>query len=103
MVAGVVYGRTWWFSRFAKQDEWRVQKATQQALQGQWMAWEGAPQKVPDLWRRVEGGHLLLSFADRSMYDLLPSAATLVKWGNTDDDACPPCSKRRLVYWVFMV
>lgn len=82
------------------EDERRVQKAAQQSQQGQWTAWSGALQRSltwGDVWRMAP---LRLSFAIRSMYDLMPSAANLVKWKKTVDDACPLCSERQTLEHV---
>lgn len=64
--------------------------------QGQWMAWERVLQRSLtwiDLWNMAP---LRLSFAIRSTYDLLTltSGTNLVKWGESEDGACPLCSGR---------
>ncbi|GFR97958.1 reverse transcriptase [Elysia marginata] len=38
---------------------------------------------------------LRISFLIRSVYDLLPSNANLVRWGNKDDPTCPLCHGRQ--------
>src|SRR3984885_11012014 len=45
-----------------------------------------------DIWKMAP---LRLSYIIRSLYDLLPSAANLVKWGKTNDDKCPLCQKKQ--------
>ncbi|GFN92639.1 reverse transcriptase [Plakobranchus ocellatus] len=36
-----------------------------------------------------------ISFLIRSVYDLLPSNATPVRWGKKDDPTCPLCQGRQ--------
>ena len=43
---------------------------------------------------------LRISFILRSVYDLLPSKANLVKWGKSDDPSCPLCNERQTVEHV---
>eukprot|EP00745_Piridium_sociabile_P013033 TRINITY_DN19587_c0_g2_i5.p1 TRINITY_DN19587_c0_g2~~TRINITY_DN19587_c0_g2_i5.p1 ORF type:complete len:145 (-),score=28.54 TRINITY_DN19587_c0_g2_i5:650-1084(-) len=43
---------------------------------------------------------LRISFILRSVYDLLPSNANLVKWGKSDDPACPLCQGKQTVEHV---
>ena len=43
---------------------------------------------------------LRISFNLRSVYDLLPSKANLVKWGKSDDPACPLCQGKQTVEHV---
>ncbi|GFO00527.1 reverse transcriptase [Plakobranchus ocellatus] len=38
---------------------------------------------------------LRISFLIRSVYDLLPSNANLVRWGKKDDPKCPLCQGRQ--------
>ncbi|GFO00044.1 reverse transcriptase [Plakobranchus ocellatus] len=38
---------------------------------------------------------LRISFLIRSVYDLLPSNANLVRWGKKDDPTCPLCQCRQ--------
>ncbi|GFS09244.1 reverse transcriptase [Elysia marginata] len=38
---------------------------------------------------------LRISFLIRSVYDLLPSNANLVRWGKKDDPTCPLCYSRQ--------
>ncbi|GFN79930.1 reverse transcriptase [Plakobranchus ocellatus] len=38
---------------------------------------------------------LRISFLIRSVYDLLPSNANLVRWGKKDDPTCPLCQGRQ--------
>src|SRR3984885_7765328 len=50
-----------------------------------------------DIWKMAP---LRLSYIIRSLYDLLPSAANLVKWEKTNDDKCPPCQKKQTLEYV---
>ncbi|GFN81146.1 reverse transcriptase [Plakobranchus ocellatus] len=38
---------------------------------------------------------LRISFFNRSVYDLLPSNANLVRWGKKEDPSCPLCQDRQ--------
>ena len=61
------------------EDSRRVQKAVQQPQQGQWTNWDNALQKSliwNNIWHMVP---LRISFLIRSVYDLLPSNANLVR------------------------
>ncbi|GFO07700.1 reverse transcriptase [Plakobranchus ocellatus] len=72
-----------------KEDSTRVQKAVQQPQHGQWTNWDTAIQRSfawNDIWHMVP---LRISFLIRSVYDLLPSNANLVRWGKNDDPTCP--------------
>ena len=83
-----------------KKDQSRVQKAVQQSQQGQWIAWESALQRSlswNDLWNMAP---LRISFILRSVYDLLPSNANLVKWGMSQDPTCPLCDGKQTVEHV---
>lgn len=76
-----------------EEDQKRIQKAVQQSQQGQWTTWEDALQRTltwNDLWHMAP---LRISFILRSVYDLLPSKANLVKWDKSDDPQCPLCSE----------
>ncbi|KAK3779691.1 hypothetical protein RRG08_013646 [Elysia crispata] len=67
-----------------RRDSRRVQKAVQQAEQ--WTNWDNALQKSltwNDLWHMVP---LRISFLIRSVRDLLPSNANLVRFHTTDND-----------------
>ena len=67
------------------EDSRRVQKAVQQPQQEQWTNWDNAPQKSliwNDTWHMAP---LWISFLIRSVYDLLPSNANLVRWGKKED------------------
>lgn len=79
--------------------ESKVERRFQMAAQRvQCMAWEGALQRFLNwghVWKMVP---LRLSFAVRSMYDLLTSATHLLMWGKIDGDACP--SKRQTLEHV---
>ncbi|GFN92419.1 polyprotein [Plakobranchus ocellatus] len=74
-----------------KEDSTRVQKAVQQPQQGQWTNWDIAKQRFltwNDIWHMAS---LRISYLIRSVYDLLPSNANLVRWGKKDDPTCPLC------------
>ena len=61
------------------EDSRRVQKAVQQPQQGQWTNWDNALQKSlswNEIWHMAP---LRISFLIRSVYDLLPSNANLVR------------------------
>ncbi|GFO12586.1 reverse transcriptase [Plakobranchus ocellatus] len=78
-----------------KEDYTRVQKAVQQPQQGQWTNWDTAIQRPltwNDIWHMAP---LRISFLIRSVYDLLPSNANLVRWGKKDDPTCPMCQDRQ--------
>ena len=83
-----------------EEDQRRLQKAVQQSQQGQWTTWENALQRSlswNDIWHMAP---LRISFILRSVYDLLPSNANLVKWGKTEDPTCPLCHKKQTVEHV---
>ncbi|GFN91962.1 polyprotein [Plakobranchus ocellatus] len=78
-----------------KEDSTRVQKAAQQPQQGQWTNWDTAIQRSLtwiDIWHMAP---LRICFLIRSVYDLLPSNANLVRWGKKDDPTCPLCQGRQ--------
>ncbi|GFO40445.1 reverse transcriptase [Plakobranchus ocellatus] len=78
-----------------KENSTRVQKAAQKFQQGQWTNWDTAIQKSltwNDIWHIVP---LRISFLIRSVYDLLPSNANLVRWGKKVDPICPLCQGRQ--------
>ncbi|GFO37666.1 reverse transcriptase [Plakobranchus ocellatus] len=78
-----------------KEDSTRVQRAVQQPQQGQWTNWDAAIQRSltwNDIWHMAP---LRISFLIRSVYDLLPSKANLVRWGKKDDPTCPLCQGRQ--------
>ncbi|GFR67679.1 reverse transcriptase [Elysia marginata] len=63
--------------------------------QGQWTNWDSAMQRSltwKDIWQMAP---LRISFLIRSVYDLLPSNANLVRWGKKDDPTCPLCHGRQ--------
>ena len=77
------------------EDSRRVQKAVQQPHKGQWTNWDNALQKSltwNEIWHMVP---LRISFLIRSVYDLLPSNANLVRWGKIEDPTCPLCQGRQ--------
>ncbi|GFO30696.1 reverse transcriptase [Plakobranchus ocellatus] len=77
-----------------KEDSTRVQKAVQQLQQGQWTNWDTAIQRSwNDIWHTAP---LRISFLVRSVYDLLPSNANLVRWGKKDNSTCPLCQGSEL-------
>ncbi|GFN86663.1 reverse transcriptase [Plakobranchus ocellatus] len=83
-----------------REDSTRVQKAVQQPQQGQWTNWDTAIQRSltwNDIWHMAP---LRISFLIRSVYDLLPSNANLVRWGKKDDPACPLCQGRQITEHV---
>ncbi|GFR89973.1 guanylate cyclase [Elysia marginata] len=70
-------------------------QAVQQPEQGQWTNWDSAIQRSltwKDIWQMAP---LRISFLIRSVYDLLPSNANLVRWGKKDDPTCPLCHGRQ--------
>ncbi|GFO27354.1 polyprotein [Plakobranchus ocellatus] len=78
-----------------KKDSTHVQKAVQQPQQGQWTNWDTAIQRSltwNDIWHMAS---LRISFLIRSVYDLLPSNANLIRWGKKDDPTCPLCQNRQ--------
>ncbi|GFN81670.1 motile sperm domain-containing protein 2-like [Plakobranchus ocellatus] len=75
----------------SKENSTRVQKAVQQPQQGQWTNWDTAIQRSLT-WNVIwHVAPLRISYLIRSVYDLLPSNANLVRWGNKDDPKCPLC------------
>ncbi|GFN74544.1 reverse transcriptase [Plakobranchus ocellatus] len=83
-----------------KEDSTRVQKAVQQPQQGQWTNWDTAIQRSltwNDIWHMAP---LRISFLIRSVYDLLPSNANLVRCGKKDDPTCPLCQGRQTAVHV---
>ncbi|GFO25715.1 reverse transcriptase [Plakobranchus ocellatus] len=73
------------FQVFQKEDSTRVQKAVQQPQQGQWTNWDTAIQRSltwNDIWHMAP---LRIRFLIRSVYDLRPSNAKLVRWGKKDE------------------
>ncbi|GFS24337.1 polyprotein [Elysia marginata] len=78
-----------------REDFKRIQTAVQQPQQGQWTNWDSAIQRSltwKDIWQMAL---LRISFLIRSVYDLLPSNANLVRWGKKDDLTCPLCHGRQ--------
>ncbi|GFO47901.1 polyprotein [Plakobranchus ocellatus] len=75
-----------------KEDSTRVQKAVKQPQQGQWTNWDTDKQTWNDIWHMAP---LRISFLIRSVYDLLPSNANLVRWRKKDDPTCPLCQGRQ--------
>ncbi|GFO04289.1 reverse transcriptase [Plakobranchus ocellatus] len=78
-----------------KEDSTRIQKAVQQPQQCQWTNWDTDIQRSltwNDIWHMAP---LRISFLIRSVYDLLPSNANLVRWGKKDDPTCPLCQGRQ--------
>ncbi|GFO03430.1 reverse transcriptase [Plakobranchus ocellatus] len=78
-----------------KEDSIRVQKAVQQPQQDQWINWDTAIQRSltwNDIWHMAPPR---ISFLIRSVYDLLPSNANLVRWEKKDDPTCPLCQGRQ--------
>ncbi|GFO12335.1 reverse transcriptase [Plakobranchus ocellatus] len=81
-----------------KEDSTRVQKAVQQPQQGQWTNWDTAIQRSltwNDIWHIVP---LRISFLIRSVYDLLPSNANLVRWGKKLHAHCAKVGKLQSMY-----
>ena len=73
----------------------RAQKAVQQPLQGKWTNWDNALQKSltwNDIWNKAS---LRISLLVRSVYDLLPYNANLLRWGKKEDTTCPLCNDRQ--------
>ncbi|GFS09954.1 polyprotein [Elysia marginata] len=78
-----------------REDVRIIQKAVQQPQQGQWTNWDSAIQRSltwKDIWQMAP---LRISFLIRSVYDLLPSNANLVRWGKKDDPTCRLCHGRQ--------
>ncbi|KAK3764528.1 hypothetical protein RRG08_040549 [Elysia crispata] len=82
------------------EDSRRVQKAAQQPQQGQWTNWDNAPQKSLTSNEIFSMVPLRISFFIRSVYDLLPSNANLVRWGKKEDPTCPLCQGRQTIEHV---
>ena len=77
------------------EDSRRVQKAVQQPQQRQWTNWDNALQKSLTRNKIWHMAPLRISFLIRSVYDLLPSNANLVRWGKKEDPTCPLCQGRQ--------
>ncbi|GFR95395.1 polyprotein [Elysia marginata] len=78
-----------------REDVRRIQKAVQQPQQDQWTNWVSAIQRSltwKDIWQMTP---LRISFLTRSVYDLLPSDANLIRWGKKDDNTCQLCHGRQ--------
>ena len=62
------------------EEETRRARAVELGLQGAWTRWETRERKMTwaDIWQYEP---LRLSFLLRSVYDLLPSPANLLRWG----------------------
>ena len=82
------------------EDSRRVQKAVQQPQQGQWANWDNAPQKSLTSNEIFSMVPLRISFFIRSVYDLLPSNAHLLRWGKKEDPTCPLCQGRQTIEHV---
>ncbi|KAK3770086.1 hypothetical protein RRG08_040993 [Elysia crispata] len=77
------------------EDSRRVQNAVYQPQQGQSTNWDNALQKSltwNEIWQMAP---LRISFLNRSVYDLLPSNANLVRWGKKEDPTYPLCQGRQ--------
>ena len=78
--------------RKVDEDE-RSARAVSMGAQGAWTKWESALTKVitwNDLWRMEP---LRIKFMLRATYDLLPTPTNLVRWGISEDERCPLCSR----------
>ena len=76
-----------------EKDHERMCKAVQQSQQGAWANWEEAVQRNlswNDLWHMAP---LRVSYIIRSVYDQLPTAANLQRWGKQESNKCGLCSK----------
>ena len=76
----------------------RVHLGAQMLQQGDWTRWEAAVQHSMtwnDLWRYSP---IRLSFVIRAMYDQLPTASNLVKWGKLENEACKLCEKFLIIF-----
>ncbi|GFO10259.1 polyprotein [Plakobranchus ocellatus] len=72
-----------------------IMNTVQQPQQGQWTNWDTAIQRSltwNDIWHMAP---LRISLLIRSVYDLLPSNANLIRWGKKDDPTCPLCQGRQ--------
>ena len=77
------------------EDSRRVQKAVQQPQQGQWTNWDNTLQKSltwNEIWHMAPRR---IIFFIRSVYDLLPSNANLVRWRKKGDPTCSLCQGRQ--------
>ncbi|GFN88527.1 reverse transcriptase [Plakobranchus ocellatus] len=73
----------------------RCREGSPAPQQGQWTNWDTAIQRSltwNDIWHVAP---LRISFLIRTVYDLLPSNANLVRWRKKDDPTCPLCQGRQ--------
>ncbi|XP_066271644.1 uncharacterized protein [Branchiostoma lanceolatum] len=75
------------------EEEGRRAKAVELATQGAWTKWNLPSRKITwsELWKLEP---FRISFLLRSVYDTLPSATNLCKWGLREDPACKLCGER---------
>ncbi|GFS15331.1 reverse transcriptase [Elysia marginata] len=78
-----------------QKDHFRIiQKVVQQLQQGQWKNWDSVFQRSLT-WKDVlQVAYLQIFFLIRSLYDLLPSNLTLVRWGKKNNPSCPRQGRR---------
>ncbi|KAK3800257.1 hypothetical protein RRG08_018867 [Elysia crispata] len=82
------------------EDSRRIQKAVEQSQQGQCTMWDNALQNSLT-WNEIWHMALLrISFLIKSVYDLLPSNANLVRWRKKQDPTCPLCQGRQIIEHV---
>jgi hypothetical protein len=73
------------------EEETRQVKAVEITKQGQWTNWEGTRPRhlmLGEIWSIEE---YRLSFLLRSVYDMLPTAENLNRWGLREEPACSLC------------
>ena len=86
---------TWSSMRF---DRMKIPEGSRRQfsiLNREWTNWDNALQNfltLSDIWHMASLG---ISFLIRSVYNLLPSNASLVRWGKKEDPTCPLCNGRQ--------
>ena len=82
------------------EDSRRIQKAVHQPQQGQWTNWDNSLQKPLTSNEICHMAPLQISFFIRSVYDLMPSNANLIRWGKKEVPTCPLCQGRHKIEHV---
>ena len=78
-----------------EEERTRFEKAVQQSQQGRWTVWESTLQRSLSWNGLFHIAPLRISFILRSVYNLLPSNANMVKWKKADDPSCLLCKERQ--------
>ncbi|XP_035683116.1 uncharacterized protein LOC118420431 [Branchiostoma floridae] len=76
-----------------REEELRRARAVGQGVQGAWTKWEGVRERRI-AWKELFREPLKTTFLLKSVYDLLPTAVNLKRWGKRDEDRCVLCGKK---------